>query len=117
MAALPDHFAYIVDHQLILYPHQRFVQARRWLKEELEDSDKEPLLVVNKLPFNPLKDEALFRQSMHSNDGVQFSHTLEEQVGGQLRAGLVLTDLFEDSDPSILGQYCPLFIATRAVKP
>lgn len=27
---------------------------------------------------------------------MQFSHTLEEQIGGQLEAGFVLIDLFED---------------------
>lgn len=27
---------------------------------------------------------------------MQFSHTLEEQIGGQSEAGFVLTDLFED---------------------
>ena len=31
-------------------------------------------------------------QLSESDDGVQFSHTLEEQIGGQLAAGLILTD-------------------------
>ena len=54
---------------------------------------------------------------MRSNYGVQFSHSMEEQIGGQLKAGFILTDLYEDSDTSVLGGYVPLFIATRAVKP
>ena len=52
---------------------------------------------------------------------LEFSHTLEDQIGGQLDAGFLLTDLFEDApvdekdDP--VSRYMPTFIATRAVKP
>lgn len=76
-----------------------------------------PLLIVNKLPYNPLKDEVLYKRCVEIDGSVQFSHTVEEQIGGQLKAGLVLTDLYEDSSTDTLGQYVPLFIATRAVKP
>jgi SAM-dependent methyltransferase len=47
-----------------------------------------------------------------------FSHSLEDQIGGQLRAGFQLTDLFEDVHPTNpLSTYFPLALATRAVKP
>ena len=74
--------------------------------------------IANKLPFNPLKDEKLLEESLKNNDGVQFSHTLEEQIGGQLRAGFMLTDVYEDTDGfGILHEYnIPTFWATRAVK-
>ena len=76
------------------------------------------LKIVNKLPFNPLKDPVLYQKSMEGDWGIQFSHTLEEQIGGQLAAGLVLTHLYEDRDnlPGI-GEYFPQYIATRALKP
>ena len=79
-----------------------------------------PLLIVNKLPYNPLKDDAHYKRDVEIEGCLQFSHTIEEQVGGQLKAGLVLTDLYEDTDPpesDILGDYVPLYISTRAVKP
>jgi len=77
-----------------------------------------PLLVVNKLPYNPLKDEALYEKCIQMDGSVQFSHTLEEQIGGQLKAGFILTDLYEDRDADgVLSEYVPLYIATRAVKP
>ena len=28
--------------------------------------------------------------------GIQFSHTIEEQIGGQLQAGFVLTDIYKE---------------------
>lgn len=80
-----------------------------------------PLTVVNKLPFNPLKIEKERFDSMVKNyEGIQFSHSLEEQLGGQLKAGFQLTDLYEDRDreggPAIR-LYAPQYMATRAVKP
>ena len=80
--------------------------------------EEKGLEIVNKLPFNPLKDPELYRKSLENGDGIQFSHTVEEQLGGQLKAGLILTDLYDDWDnqPGI-GEYYPPFIASRAVKP
>ena len=78
--------------------------------------DDNPLLIVNKLPYNPLKDAELYKKCIQIDGSIQFSHTIEEQIGGQLKAGFTLTDLFEDTDTGILGGYVPLFIATRAVK-
>ncbi|MBQ1491697.1 MAG: class I SAM-dependent methyltransferase, partial [Blautia sp.] len=43
--------------------------------------------IINHLPFNPLKNEEQRRQLEKEDGGMQFSHTMEEQVGGQLRAG------------------------------
>lgn len=74
--------------------------------------------IVRGLPFNPLKDEALYRKSLEKNDGIQFSHTLEEQIGGQLEAGFCLTHLYEDTygQGRLHDLNIPAFLATRAVK-
>ena len=80
--------------------------------------DDEEEKLMNKLPFNPLKDKELYEKSLKNDWGIQFSHTIEEQIGGQLQAGFILTDIFED----INGQgrlhdfNVPTFYATRAVK-
>ena len=75
--------------------------------------------IVNKLPFNPLKDEALYERSIRAGEGIQFSHTAEEQIGGQLRAGFRLTDLYEDTDrEGFLHDYnIPQYLATLSIKP
>ncbi|MDR0916836.1 MAG: class I SAM-dependent methyltransferase [Oscillospiraceae bacterium] len=84
----------------------------------LIEKDEEPLVIANKLPFNPLKNPEQLVLLAACDDGVQFSHSLEEQLGGQLKAGLRLTDLFEDyNDSGALAKYAPCYIATRAVKP
>ena len=72
----------------------------------------------NTLPFNPLKNKEQMRQLENEDCGVQFSHTLEEQIGGQLEAGFILTHLMEDTNEcgNLKEHNIPSFIATRAVK-
>ena len=74
--------------------------------------------VQYKLPFNPLKDPKLYEDSVKNDWGIQFSHTIEEQIGGQLEAGFQLTHIYEDTNgEGHLHDYnIPAFIATRAVK-
>lgn len=75
--------------------------------------------IINTLPFNPLKNPEQMKQLTDTDSGVQFSHTMEEQIGGQLEAGFVLTALYEDTNGESYLHECriPSFLATRAVKP
>ncbi len=80
-----------------------------------------PLTAKNKLPYNPLRDKtaAQLRQMVENGEGVQFSHSLEEEIGGQLKAGFTLTGLYEDCDRpgcGLLREYAPQYVATRSVK-
>lgn len=78
-----------------------------------------PFTVVNKLPFNPLKmEKERFEKMANDLEAIQFSHSMEEQLGGQLKAGFRLTDIYEDRDreEGTIGEYIPQFMATRAVK-
>ena len=54
--------------------------------------------IIHKMPFDPLSDPALMEECMQYDLGVQFSHTYEEQLGGLLRAGFRLCDLYEDTN-------------------
>ena len=76
-------------------------------------------ILTRKLPFDPLTDAALYEECMRDDVGVQFSHTFAEQVGGQLKAGFMLTHLFEDYNGygRLHELHIPTFVATRAVKP
>jgi len=51
---------------------------------------------------------------------LEFGHTLNDLIGGQLRCGFVLTDLYEDhweDAATLLNVYSSTSIATRAIKP
>ena len=75
--------------------------------------------VVNSLPFDPIANPEQMKQLEDADCGVQFSHTLEEQIGGQLEAGFRLTDLYEDTNGEgrLHDMNIPSFFATRAIKP
>ena len=81
------------------------------------------LQVKYALPYSDVESLTAEERQKYIETGspLEFSHTLENQIGGQLDAGFLLTDLFEDApvdekdDP--VSRYMPTFIATRAVKP
>ncbi len=80
--------------------------------------DDDENTMIYKLPFDPLKDKQLYEDSVRNDWGIQFSHTIEEQIGGQLNAGFVLTDIYQDTnDTGRLREFnVPTFYATRAIK-
>jgi SAM-dependent methyltransferase len=48
---------------------------------------------------------------------LEWSHSLDQQIGGQLEAGFLLAGFYEDKDPGEkLSELTPLYIATRAIK-
>jgi ubiquinone/menaquinone biosynthesis C-methylase UbiE len=60
--------------------------------------------------------EELGRQ-MERGEPLEFSHTLEEQIGGQIRAGFLISGFYEDrhrDDP--IAAFMPTLVATRAIK-
>ncbi len=52
---------------------------------------------------------------------LEFSHTLDDQIGGQIDAGFLIAGFYEDRNPpeevDLLGKFVPTYIATRAIKP
>ena len=80
-----------------------------------EDDGRE---IVNRLPYNPLQNKALYDSALHNNDGIQFSHTLDEQIRGQIQEGFRIVDLYEDvGDFGISAEFnIPAFWATLSEK-
>jgi SAM-dependent methyltransferase len=83
-------------------------------------ADEGVLQVRHKLPYSDstsITPEER-RRYVDNLQPLEFSHTLEEQIGGQLDAGFVLTGFYEDLWPGqALSEYMPPYIATRARKP
>jgi SAM-dependent methyltransferase len=91
-----------------------------FLIDNSEDLGK-PLIIENKLPYNPLKNPQQMEKLLKEDSGVQFSHTFDEQIGGQLKAGFILVGAFEDFNTDkgwdIFTNYgIPSFWATKALK-
>jgi hypothetical protein len=80
--------------------------------------------VCHRIPYSDLHDldeEDLRRIILDPLQPLEFAHTLDDQIGGQLEAGFLLTGMYEDRYPKqefdILSRYIDTFIATRALKP
>jgi SAM-dependent methyltransferase len=90
-----------------------YVFDRRQLDEEGR------LAVRHRLPYSDLEslEPAELEEIRQAGWALEFSHSLEDQIGGQIEAGFAITGLYEDRDPrTALYEYTAVFIATRAVK-
>ncbi|MDQ8182066.1 class I SAM-dependent methyltransferase [Pelagicoccus sp. SDUM812005] len=87
-----------------------------------EDAARDGKLEVKyKLPFADLHSlpPAKLADIQAKGYAYEFSHSLEEQIGGQTNAGFLIADLYEDNwndQASPLNKYSPMYIATLARK-
>jgi SAM-dependent methyltransferase len=85
--------------------------------------EKGILEVAHRLPYSDLADmsDDQLARYLAERSPLEFSHSLDEQIGGQLAAGFLLAGLFEDRSPpeqnDAVSRGMPVFIATRAIKP
>ncbi len=81
--------------------------------------DNEEKQIINSLPFDPLKNPEQMQQLEAEDAGVQFSHSLTDQIGGQLEAGFTLLSIYEDTNGEgrLHEMNIPTFLAMRSVKP
>lgn len=79
------------------------------------------LCVRYPLPYSDLTNlepEALQRK-LEAGEALEFSHSLDAQIGGQLAAGFVISGFYEDrwfDDSWLFSNHCPVAMATKAVK-
>lgn len=86
---------------------------------DLELAERGALEVKNRLPYSDIDslsgDER--RRRMEAGEALEFSHTLTDQIGGQLDAGFAITSFYEDRHRDFApARFMPTYIATRAVK-
>lgn len=93
---------HLLDHDAVA------VEDRLRVKHRLPYSD------TDHLHHGPVKAR------LEAGGACEFGHCLESLIGGQLHAGFLLMDLYEDwwsDDATPLNHFSPTSIATRALKP
>lgn len=89
---------------------------------DLEAEENEGVLkLMHKLPYSDLENlsEDEKKKKIEKNEPFEFSHSLDEQIGGQIEAGFLIGGFYEDwwtDEARLLNKYAPTFIATKAVK-
>jgi len=87
---------------------------------DLQKSDAGILKVKYSVPYSDVESLSTSELEEYRKTGspLEFSHTLSEQLGGQMEAGFRLIGLYEDCHADApLSKYHPTYIATRALKP
>ena len=85
--------------------------------DEVWDQPEKELLLKYSLPFNSRLLEEKGQLIIDPEYGYEFSHTLEEQIQGQLRNGFAMIDFYESKDSrNRLSQFGSDYIANLSVK-
>lgn len=81
------------------------------------DYPEKELLLTHSLPFNSRLLELEGAIKINPEYGYEFSHTLEEQIRGQLKAGFAMIDFYESKDSrNRLSKYGSDYIANLCIK-
>jgi SAM-dependent methyltransferase len=81
------------------------------------------LQVQYSIPYSDVESlpEGKLNRYIEKQTPLEYSHTLDDQIGGQVAVGFLITGFYEDRSPSdeddLLSEYIPIFIATQAIKP
>jgi SAM-dependent methyltransferase len=87
---------------------------------DYEAEQRGELVVRHSLPYSDLTHLSTEERerAIGKDAPIEYSHTMTEQIGGQIDAGFILTQFREAPHHSaITARYMPGYFATRAVKP
>lgn len=96
-----------------------FTNPLLWIFDDNQER-KGILDVKNSIPSSTLdylpKDE--IQAYISSKNTIEYAHTLEDQIQGQIEAGFVISGFYEDDfgGTRIIDKHIKTFIATRAIK-
>ena len=96
-----------------------FVNPDLFIFDREAEEERGELVVRHALPYADLTHLDEEERARVIDDGpLEWSHSLTDQIGGQLDAGFLLTALVEaPHHASSTAKYMPGYIATRAIKP
>ncbi len=99
-----------------------FTNPMRFIFDD-ERKENGNLEVRYTLPYSDLDhlDEPHIQAAVDAKQPLEFGHPLEDQIGGQIDAGFLISGFYEDhfapGDGDPLSKFLNTFIATRAIKP
>jgi SAM-dependent methyltransferase len=85
--------------------------------EEMENGN---LKVAYSIPYSDLTSITPEQRQVYidADEPLCFGHSLSDQIGGQIAAGLSITGFYEDVWPEfVISKFIPAFAATKATKP
>ncbi len=86
---------------------------------DLSSMEKGKLNVTNTIPYSDLEQlpKDVLEERIKNNDTIEYGHTLESQISGQIQAGFVIGGFYEDiSKDETIDKHIKSSIATKAIK-
>lgn len=78
------------------------------------------LVIAHKIPYSDIEQlpPAVLKHRLLEKDTIEFGHSIESQIGGQIKAGFSIDGFYEDNGggASLLDSYINVFMATKATK-
>ncbi|MEG2985007.1 MAG: class I SAM-dependent methyltransferase [Peptostreptococcaceae bacterium] len=96
-----------------------FANPIRYIFDYYEWEEHNNLVVKNSIPYSDIKQlpKAILDKFIRNNETLEFGHSLQSQIGGQIDAGFVIAGFYEDKcEGDILDNYIDTYIATKAIK-
>ena len=98
-----------------------FTKPEVFIFDSKAEEEEGVLRVKFSLPYSDLDSISEQERAaiIESGRPLEFSHTLEEQIGGQIAEGFVITGFYEDywhDETNLFNKYMPAFVATKADK-
>ena len=85
---------------------------------DIDKADHGVLEIAHKLPYADSEHSEIMQKMMEKNLPLEHSHSLDDQIGGQIDAGFYIIGFYEDKQPNnTISEYTPTYLATRALKP
>lgn len=97
-----------------------FFNPLAWIFDDDLHEKRGELKVRYRIPYSDLTSltEVERQRYLDAHEPLLFAHTLEDQIGGQTDAGLLIAGMYEDVWPErAISEYIATFVATRAIKP
>ncbi len=77
------------------------------------------LIVKNKIPYSDIEQlpKEQLKERVDTKDTLEFGHSLQSQIGGQIEAGFLIAGFYEDNaGGDLLDKHIDTYIATKAIK-
>lgn len=77
------------------------------------------LVVKNNIPYSDIEQlpKEQLEERINTNDTLEFGHSLQSQIGGQINVGFLISGFYEDNaGGDLLDKHIDTYIATRAIK-
>lgn len=99
-----------------------FTKPEVFIFDQKSEEEEGVLRVRHSLPYSDIESIGSEERAgiLESGRPLEFSHTLEEQIGGQIAQGFIITGFYEDywgNEEIVFDKYLPAFVALKSEKP